>query len=640
MSNVTGTTRMTVAQALVRFLDNQYVERDGERHKFVHGVFSIFGHGNVVGLGEALVEMKHNLVLYQGHSEQGMAHAATAFAKQRDRLAICVATSSIGPGAMNMVTAAGTATVNRIPVLLLPGDAFAVRQPDPVLQQIEHAGNPNTTANDAFKAVSVYWDRVSRPEQLATAVINAMRALTDPAETGAVTICLPQDVQAEAYDFPNELLAERTWHTDRARPAPEAVERAAALVRNARKPLVIAGGGVRYSQAGDELVSFCTAAGVPVAETQAGKGTIPWDFELNLGGIGVTGNLAANRIAAEADLIIAAGTRLGDFTTASKSAFRNPEAKILTLNVNTFDAHKMDAQPLQADVREGLAALGNALGLKQTAPGTGSRPVPGAGGYHADWGSAVKDARDAWNKEADRLYASPPEEGFLSQMGVLGLLNEELLAPDAIVVGSSGSLPGDLQRLWRTRARGAYHMEYGFSCMGYEISGALGVKIAEPDREVYALAGDGSYLMLHSELVSAIREGIKINVVVFDNLGFQCIDNLQTSKGISSYATYFRTRDKAGKLNGPTLAIDFAANARAYGAQAWTVKNADELRDALAESKKSSVSCVIDIKVAPKSMTGGYDAWWRVGVPEVSSNPEVVKAYRENTKMVERARQY
>jgi len=626
--------RLTTAQALVRFLDNQYLECDGKRNKFVHGVFAVFGHGNVVGLGEALVETKHDLVLYQGHNEQGMAHAATAYAKQKSRRQICVATSSIGPGAMNMVTAAATATVNRIPILLLPGDSFACRQPDPVLQQIEHSRDPNITANDAFKSVSVYWDRITRPDQLMTACLNAMRVLTDPAETGAVTICLPQDVQAEAFDFPTDFLAERTWRLARRQPEPAPLNDAVEAIEESTRPLAIVGGGVRYSDAGAALSAFCEATGIPFAETQAGKGVVPWDHPLNLGGIGVTGGAAANKIAAEADLIIAVGTRLGDFTTASKTAFKNPAAKILTINVNAFDAGKMGAAALPpeggrtggalvCDAREGLNALAAALH-----------------DYRAAWDGAVEQAVGEWRTEVNRLYSTTSESGTLTQFGVLGMLNEDLLPIDAVVVGSSGSLPGDLQRLWRPRATDVYHMEYGFSCMGYEISGAFGAKLAAPEREVIALAGDGSYIMLHSEFVTALREGVKIIVIVFDNSGYQCIDNLQTSQGITSYATYFRTRDARGKLDGPTPEFDFAGNARAYGAEAWTVRTEDEMIKAVGEALACKTACVIDVKVAPKSMTGGYESWWRVGVPEVSESASVRAAYEDARKMIDTARPY
>jgi 3D-(3,5/4)-trihydroxycyclohexane-1,2-dione acylhydrolase (decyclizing) len=625
-----ATVRLTTAQALVRFLDRQYLEVDGIVNRFVHGVFAVFGHGNVVGLGEALVETDHSLVLYQGHNEQGMAHAATAFAKQKNRREICAATSSIGPGAMNMVTAAATATVNRLPVLLLPGDSFACRQPDPVLQQVEHPSDPNVTANDAFKAVSVYWDRINRPDQIMSACLQAMRFLTDPADTGAVTLCLPQDVQSEAYDYPEDFFARRIWHLRRTPPDPAAVSAAAEAFAAAKAPIVIAGGGVRYSGAGDALRSFCDATKTPFAETQAGKGVLPWDHPLNLGGIGVTGGAAANHIAADADLVLAVGTRLGDFTTASKSAFANPAVRFLTINVSSFDAHKMAASPLVCDARVGLKTLEAAIA------GRSRRAVERRA-------ETVALEISGWRAEINRLYRSPVDPGdpsVLSQVGVLGLLNDELLPEDAVIVGSSGSLPGDLQRVWKTRRPGSYHMEYGFSCMGYEISGAFGAKLAEPDREVVSLVGDGSYLMLHSEFVTALREGVKIIVILFDNSGYQCIDNLQTSMGISSYATYFRSRGSSGRLDGPVAGFDFAANARSYGAEAWSVSNEDELRRATASALATNRTCLIDVKVSAKSMTGGYDSWWRVGVPEVSSRPAVREAFDAARNSLNRARPY
>ncbi|TVR65157.1 MAG: 3D-(3,5/4)-trihydroxycyclohexane-1,2-dione acylhydrolase (decyclizing) [Spirochaetaceae bacterium] len=442
-----------------------------------------------------------------------------------------------------------------------------------------------------------------------------MRVLTDPAETGAVTICLPQDVQAEAYDYPDSFLEKRVWTISRTPPASETVESVATAILAARRPLVIAGGGVRYSAAGEALVEFCEKTDIPFAETQAGKGTVAWDHPLNLGGIGVTGGLAANRIAAKADLVIAVGTRLGDFTTASKSAFPALAAPVVSINVNAFDAYKMAAAPMVCDAREGLAALTERLVAR---------------GYSAAYGREIAEIKAEWTTEIDRLYgpeASVPAGDELSQTRVLGLLNDELLPPDAVVVGSSGSLPGDMQRLWKTRRVGAYHMEYGFSCMGYEISGAFGARLAEPNREVIAMTGDGSYIMLHSELVTAIRERVRFIVVVFDNSGYQCIDNLQTSQGISSYATYFRTREADGKLSGPTPRFDFAANARAYGASVWSVTTESDLRTAVTEALAADGPAVIDVKVSAKSMTGGYDSWWRVGVPEVSENADVLAAH-------------
>jgi 3D-(3,5/4)-trihydroxycyclohexane-1,2-dione acylhydrolase (decyclizing) len=617
--------RSTMAQALLRFLDNQYLVSDGVEHKFVHGVFGIFGHGNVLGLGEALVEEKLKLTYYQGHNEQGMAHAAIGFAKQANRKRICAVTSSIGPGALNMVTAAATATVNRIPVLFLPGDSFACRQPDPVLQQVEQFHDLNITANDAFRAVSRFWDRINRPEQLMSACLNALRVLTDPAETGAVTLALPQDVQGEACDYPAEFFERRLHHLERRAPTEGELERAVRLIRASRKPLAVCGGGVRYSEAGKALARFCNLFRIPFGETQAGKGVVAWDHPYNLGGIGVTGTQAANRLAREADLIIALGTRLGDFTTASKWLFQNPKARLLAVNAAAFDARKMNAEPVVADVRETLIALTKALRRR---------------GYRSGYSVEVRKAREEWAAEVDRLYSSEDPEG-LSQTRALGELNGHLLPRDAIVVGASGSLPGDLQRLWRPRAGDSYHLEYGFSCMGYEIGAALGAKIAEPEREVFALVGDGSYVMLHSELLTSLMEGLKINVVVFDNHGFQCIDNLQTSQGISQYGNYWRRRNaKTGRLTGEILPVDFAANGESYGARGLRAGSAGELRRAVKKALRESRSTVIDVKVTAKSMTGGYDSWWRVGTAEVSRNRQVAEAARKMKAEAAKARRF
>lgn len=617
------TVRLTMAQALLRFLDNQYLVVDGRETKFVQGVFGIFGHGNVVGLGEALVDGSHGLTYYQGHNEQGMAHAAIAYAKQMRRREILAVTSSIGPGALNMVTAAGTATVNRIPVLFLPGDTFACRQPDPVLQQLERFSDPNVTANDAFKPVSRYWDRIARPEQLISACLNAMRVLTDPAETGAVTLALPQDVQGESYAYPEAFLRKRVHHLVRRTPTVGEVERAVAVIAAKKKPLIVCGGGIRYSGAERALEAFCGRFKIPFAETQAGKGSLPWDNELNLGGIGVTGTLAANTIAREADLIIGIGTRLGDFTTASKWLFQNPNVQFVTINVNSVDAHKLSACPVVADARETLSAL--ARGLEKTR-------------YSSRYRRQIQVARKTWAAEVDRLYATDDPAG-LSQARCLGELNERLLPRDAIVVAASGSLPGDLQRVWRPRAADTYHMEYGFSCMGYEIAGALGVKMAAPDREVFALVGDGSYAMLHSEILTSIREGLKINVVVFDNNGFQCIDNLQVSQGITKYGNEWRRRDpKTGRLTGEAVPVAFAQNGESYGARGFTVRTLEELRGAVRQALRETRSTVIDVKVTPKSMTQGYEAWWRVGTAEISANRKVVAAARRQKAEAAKAR--
>ncbi len=606
------TVRLTMAQALLAFLDNQYVSVDGRESKFVRGVMGIFGHGNVTGIGEALERAPGELQYVQGKNEQGMVHAATAFAKQSNRLQIYACTSSIGPGALNMVTAAATATVNRIPVLLLPGDNFASRQPDPVLQQLEVASDYTVSAADAFKPVSRYWDRIVRPEQLMTAAQQAMRVLTDPADTGAVTLALPQDVQAEAYDYPAEFFAKRVHRIDRRPPSKEALQLAASLVAEAKRPLIIAGGGVHYSDATQELREFAEALGIPVAETQAGKSALPWNHPLNLGAIGVTGSLSANLQAKEADLIIGVGTRYSDFTTSSKSAFRFGETKVLSINANGSDAAKLGGTALTADAREGLTAL---------------RETLTAQGYRTAYDAGVLESRKReWDAEVDRLYAEEHPDG-LSQTRALGVINETI-EPSSVVVCAAGSLPGDLHRVWRSSEPKTYHMEYGFSCMGYEVSGAFGAALAEPEREVYALVGDGGYLMLHSELVTSLQENRKITVLLFDNHGFQCIHNLQRGHGSDGFGNEFRYRSQqTGRLTGDYMPIDFAAHARSLGAKAYKAGNAEELREALRLAKAETISTLIEIPVVPGTNTSGYESWWRVDVPEVSVSDKVAEAH-------------
>lgn len=618
------TVRLTMAQALLRFLDHQYVEMDGNRHKFVQGVMGIFGHGNVTGIGEALEGGGHNLPYIQGHNEQGMVHAAAAYAKQRGRLGIYACTSSIGPGALNMVTAAATATVNRIPVLLLPGDIFACRQPDPVLQQVEDPSDYTVSANDAFRPVSRFFDRIMRPEQLMVSLLQAMRVLTDPAETGAVTLALPQDVQTEACDYPVSFFADRVHHIDRRPPSEAARSRAAARIAGSRKPLIIAGGGVHYSFAAEELRVFAEAFHIPVAETQAGKSALPWDHPLQLGAIGVTGSLAANRIARECDLVIAVGTRLADFTTASKTAFP-VGVPIVALNVAAMDAVKLGAEPLLADAREGLAALRRTLSAK---------------GYRSGHDAAnIASLVVQWRDEVDRLYA-PRDTCGLAQTAALGAVNRAV-GEDAVIVAAAGGLPGDLHRLWRSAKPRSYHMEYGFSCMGYEIAGAFGVKLAEPGRDVYALVGDGSFLMLHSELVTAIQENCKIVIVLFDNSGYQCIHNLQRGHGSAGFGNEFRRRDPAtGRLSGGTLPIDFAQIADALGATGLRAHTVEELSAALEAAGRASGPVLIDVKVAPGTGTDNYESWWRVGVAEVSDNVRVTASYREAQAHIARAARY
>ncbi len=614
---MTKTIRLTMAQALLKFLDAQYLIVDGQEYKFVQGVFGIFGHGNLLGIGEALENMRGlTLPFYQGKNEQAIVHAATAFAKQKNRRQIFACTSSIGPGALNMVTGAGTATVNRIPVLLLPGDTFADRQPDPVLQQVEMPQNHGITANDAFKAVSKYWDRIQRPEQLMTAVVHAMRVLTDPAETGAVTLALPQDVQGEAYDYPEDFFRKRVHYQDRRQPAADAIHRAVELISSKKKPLIISGGGTQYSEAGESLAALAANLGIPVGTTQAGKGILPWDHRWNMGGIGGTGARPANVLAKEADLILAVGTRLQDFTTASKTQFQNPDVDFVSINVNTMDAMKLDALQIVGDAKESLLQLHEQL---QQA------------GYAAAWERGYLDSlQEEWEQEVDRLYNSGSSTE-LTQPAVVGVLNE-FLADDDVIVCASGSLPGDLQRLWRTRGRKSYHLEYGFSCMGYEIPAALGVKLAEPKQEVYALVGDGGYLMMHSELLTSVQEGYKINVIVFDNSGFQCIQSLQRGHGSpEGFGNEFRSREAdTQRLTGRYLPIDFAGMAGSFGTKTYRAHTLDEFRDALLNSRRDQTSTLIDVKVMPGSHTDGYDSWWRVGTAQVSDNPQVVQAYAED----------
>ncbi|SFW74703.1 3D-(3,5/4)-trihydroxycyclohexane-1,2-dione acylhydrolase (decyclizing) [Pseudomonas sp. NFACC09-4] len=642
-----STTRLTMAQALVKFLDNQYVEVDGVQSKFIAGVFTIFGHGNVLGLGQALEQDSGDLVVHQGRNEQGMAHAAIGFAKQHLRRKIYACTSSVGPGAANMLTAAATATANRIPLLLLPGDVYASRQPDPVLQQIEQFHDLSISTNDAFKAVSKYWDRINRPEQLMTAAIHAMRVLTDPAETGAVTLALPQDVQAEAYDYPDYFLQKRVHRIDR-RPATEAMlGDALALLKGKRKPLIIAGGGVKYAGANAALQGFAERFEIPFAETQAGKSAVVSSHRLNVGGIGETGCLAANLLAKEADLIIGIGTRYSDFTTASKWLFQHPEVQFLNLNISPCDALKLDGVQLVADARSGLEALSCTLG-----------------GYRAEWGGRIAEARARLDAEVDRVYqADYRTEDFvpeindrtdpavlrefieltgscLTQSRVLGTLNETL-DDDAIIVAAAGSLPGDLQRSWRSKGVNTYHVEYAYSCMGYEVNAALGVKLAEPGKEVYALVGDGSYMMLHSELATSIQERRKINVVLLDNMTFGCINNLQMEHGMDSFGTEFRFRNPdTGKLDGGFVPVDFAMSAAAYGCKTYRVKTLEELHTALADARRQTVSTLIDIKVLPKTMIHKYLSWWRVGVAQVSTSTRTDEVARTLNERLAQARQY
>jgi 3D-(3,5/4)-trihydroxycyclohexane-1,2-dione acylhydrolase (decyclizing) len=610
------TKRLTVAQAIVAFLRNQYSERDGVEHRLFEGCLGIFGHGNVAGLGQAL-EQDPGLPYYLFRNEQAMVHTAAAFAKTSNRLRCLACTTSIGPGATNMVTGAATATVNRLPVLLMPGDIFARRNVAPVLQQLESSATQDISVNDCFKPVARYWDRIERPEQILTSLPAAMRVLTSAADTGAVVVALPQDVQAEAFDFPTAFFEKRVWTVARARCDSRLFAQAAQWIRSARKPLLIAGGGVIYSEATDALAAFAAQTGIPVVETQAGKGSLPYDHPQALGAMGVTGTPGANILAREADLILGVGTRYSDFTTASQTAFQNPAVKFINVNVSEFDAGKQLALPLTGDARGTLQELAGALKGVQV---------------EASYAARVKSLREDWEKEVDRIYGlnwGPP----ISQGEVIGVVNEVSGSRD-VVVCAAGSLPGDLHKLWRARDPKGYHLEYGYSCMGYEISGGLGVKMAAPDREVYVMVGDGSYLMMAQEIVTSLQEGYKLNIVLLDNHGFSSIGGLSRACGNQGMGTEYRYR-RNGKLDGDPIAVDFVANARSLGADAVRAHTRDDLRRALLEAKKSSKTSVVVIETAYSQRVPGYESWWDVPIAEVS---EIKSVQDARTKYVEARR--
>ena len=607
MSTMTGTTRrLTVAQALVRFLGVQFSERDGVQRRLIEGCFGIFGHGNLAGMGEALLasELRDPAALpYRpARNEQAMVHAAAGFARARNRLSALACTSSIGPGATNMVTGAALATVNRLPVLLLPGDVFATRASGTVLQELEHPAGHDISANDTLRPVSKFFDRIARPEQLPSALLAAMRVLTDPAETGAVTLALPQDVQAEAYDWPLALFEPRTWSVPRPRPDLGALARAAAAIRAARRPLVVAGGGVLYSEAAAALRMFAEATGIPVAETQAGKGSLPYDHPLALGAVGATGTAAANAFAREADLVIGVGTRWSDFTTASRTVFADPEVRFVNVNIAAFDAAKHAGIGVVADARAALPELAAALEGWST-----------DAGYRARARQAAK-AWDAVVESAYRLGHRP----LPAQCEVIGAVNDAAGARD-VVVCAAGSLPGDLHKLWRTREPGTYHVEYGYSCMGYEIAGGLGVKLADPEREVFVMVGDGSYLMLAQEIATAVQEGVKLIIVLVQNHGFASIGRLSESLGSQRFGTGSRHRSpSSGRLDGPPLPIDLAANAASLGAHVLSVRDVPALRAALAEARGAERTTVVHVETDPYADAPDSEAWWDVPVAEVS----------------------
>jgi 3D-(3,5/4)-trihydroxycyclohexane-1,2-dione acylhydrolase (decyclizing) len=606
---MSGTRRLTTAQAIIAFLKNQHVERDGKQNAFFAGVLGIFGHGNVAGIGEAL---QHNpdfpYILMR--NEQSGVHMAAGFAKTSNRLRTFACTSSIGPGATNMITGAALATINRLPVLLLPGDIFARRNVAPVLQQLESPATQDIGVNDCFKPVSRYWDRIYRPEQIITALPEAMRVLTSPADTGAVTLALPQDVQAEAYDFPAELFQKRVWLIRRPPPDPVSLGRAVEAIRASRRPLMIAGGGVLYSEAWGALAAFAAQSGIPVGETQAGKGSLPYDHPQCAGAVGATGTLAANRLAREADLVVGVGTRYSDFTTASMTAFQNPRVRFVNINVAEFDAYKVAAIPLVADARLAVEGLTHALA-----------------GYHvsADYAAQVAALKEQWEAEVDRLFhlGSQPRP---AQSEVIGAI-WEASGPRDILLSAAGSHPGDLHKLWRTRTPNGYHLEYGYSCMSYEIPGALGAKMADPSREVYVFLGDGTYLLMPTEIATSVQEGLKLIIVLVDNHGFASIGGLSQSLGGGGFGTHFRRRNTAsGQLDGDYLPVDYVANAQSLGAHAMKVKNLVELKTALQKAKTLDRTTVIVVETERELRVPGYDSWWDVVVAEVSPSASVREA--------------
>jgi len=622
------TRRLTMAQALIAFLKNQYTERDGAEYPFFAGAFGIFGHGCVAGVGQAL-QQNPDFRYYQTRNEQAMVHAAAGFAKIKNRLQTFACISSIGPGATNMVTGAAGATVNRLPVLCLPGDIFARRNVAPVLQQLESPGSQDISVNDCFKPVSRYWDRINRPDQIITSLPEAMRVLTSPADTGAVTLALPQDVQAEAWEYPEVLFEKRLWHVPRNRPDVQALQQAVEWIRRSKRPMIVAGGGILYSEATETFQRFVEQTGIPVGETMAGKGSLRYDHPLNLGAVGVTGTSAANPVAREADLVIGIGTRYSDFTTASKTAFQDPEVRFININVAEFDAHKHSALPVLGDARATLDEL-----------------APALEGYGAEeaYREQAKQLHVAWEQEVDRIYALR-NEPLPSQGELIGAVNE-FGSPDSIMVCASGSLPGDLHKLWRSRHPKNYHLEYGYSCMGYEIAGALGIKMAAPDREVYVMQGDGGYLMLNAEIVTSIQEGHKLIIVLFDNFGYKSIGSLSRSLGQEGFATRY-VYPKDGMLPGDQegveaeeLPVDLAANALSLGAHVIRCKTYEDFAQAIREAEAADRTTMIYIQNDRYVNVPGYDSWWDVHVAEVSEMESVQEARKQWDRMRAKERYY
>ncbi len=607
------TRKLTMGQAIVEFLQHQYVERDGNEGQFFAGMFGIFGHGNVAGIGQALHQYADSFRFYQTRNEQSMVHTAAAFAKMNNRLRAFACTTSIGPGATNMITGAAGATINRLPVLLLPGDIFSTRLVAPVLQQLESPSSQDYSVNDCFKPISRYWDRINRPEQIITALPEAMRVLTSQSETGTVTLALPQDVQAEAYDYPSQLFEKRVYTIPRPRADEGLLNRAVAWIRESKRPLIIAGGGVIYSEATAELAEFVERTGIPIGETFAGKGSLPYHHPQNLGAVGVTGTPGANISAREADLVIAIGTRLSDFTTASKTAFQNPDVRFIGINVTEFDAYKHAALPLVADARVTLAELATAVADYQV---------------DAAYAAQIEKYRAEWEAEVDRLYHLG--HGPLpSQSEVIGVVNE-FSRPEDVMVCAAGSMPGDLHKLWRTRNPKQYHLEYGYSCMGYEIAGGLGIKMADPSRDVYVMVGDGSYLMLAQEIITSIQEDYKLIIVLVNNEGHSSIGGLSRATGVQGFATRFRYRDEEnGELSGDFLPVDLAANAASLGAKVIEATTLQSLKAALHEAREAPQTTVVKIDVDYYQQVPGYESWWDVPVAEVSEVDTAQEAYRE-----------
>ena len=615
--------RLTTAQAIIRFLKNQYIRRDDQEMPFFAGILGIFGHGNVAGIGQALQE-NPDFPYIMVRNEQSAVHFAAGFAKMKNRMQTYACTSSIGPGATNMITGAALATINRLPVLLLPGDIFARRNVAPVLQQLESPISQDISVNDAFKPVSRYWDRIYRPEQIITSLPEVMRVLTSPADTGTVTLALPQDVQTEAYDFPVELFERRTWYIPRTPPDAYLLEQALSAVRASKQPLIIAGGGVLFSQASQALAQLAEQTGIPVSETQAGKGSLPYDHPQNVGAIGATGTLAANRLAQSADLIIGIGTRYSDFTTASKTAFQNPDVRFININVAGFDAIKLSAIPLTADARVTIAAMTAALQDYRVAE---------------DYKLRIDTLKAEWEAEVERLFHLN-NHPLPAQSEVIGAIWESA-GPKDVLVSAAGSHPGDFHKLWRTHTPNSYHMEYGYSCMGYEIPAAMGVKVADPSREVYSFVGDATFLMMPSEIVTAVQEGIKLIIVVANNHGFASIGGLSQSLGSGGFGTHFRMRSpQTGQLDGKELPIDFAAITRGLGADAISASSISEFRQALQTAREAQHTTVIVVETEREVRVPGYDSWWDVAVAEVSSSESVQQTRAEYEKAIKKERYF